>query len=75
VYWDRQDVLTQWGSLRKLLADFEPTLYWHRHYATQRQLDVLKRLGVPSDCGLLKGEASYLLNQISLVRATLNRLL
>jgi len=54
---DKQDALTQWGSLRELLADYRPSLFWHQHCASLPQIKALERLGVPSGFSFSKGEA------------------
>jgi superfamily II DNA or RNA helicase len=59
VEWQSEEV-HPWRDL-EALADYRPTLPWHRHPATSKQLKLLERLGVRPPARLTKGAASHLI--------------
>ena len=46
------------------LADFVPTMGWHSHAPTARQLEILERLGLDPASILTKGHASVILDRL-----------
>lgn len=59
-----QSVMTPWGTVGELTADYRPSRRWHSAPATRSQLAFLQDHVVPVTVWLTKGEASHLIGKI-----------
>jgi superfamily II DNA or RNA helicase len=56
-------------SLKEVaLADYQPTMEWQAQEPTAKQLDVLSKFGLDTDCVRTKGQASLILDRLIMRR-------